>query len=108
MLQRCCRTQVNSPAQLSGLKDPALLQLWHRSKLRFRSNFWPRKSICLREEKERKEAEGRGPEGRGKEGKKGNGEREMRKRRDREMKMGVSDPLEADKYAHASGWVGLG
>lgn len=44
----------------------------------------------------------------GKEGKKGNGEREMRKRRDREMKMGVSDPLEADKYAHASGWVSLG
>ena len=48
-----------------------MLQLWQQSKLRFRSNFWPRKSICLREEKERKEAEGRGPEGRGKEGKKG-------------------------------------
>lgn len=44
----------------------------------------------------------------GKEGKKGNGEREMGKRRDRAMKMGVSDPLEADKYAHASGWVSLG
>lgn len=34
------RTQVQSPAQHKGLKDPALALLQYRSKLRLRSNSW--------------------------------------------------------------------
>ena len=30
-----------SPAQHSGLKEPALLQLWHRSHLQLAFNPWP-------------------------------------------------------------------
>ena len=33
---------VRSPAQHSGLKDLALLQLQHRSQLQLRFNSWPR------------------------------------------------------------------
>ena len=46
--QRLCstRTQVQFQARHSTLKDPALLQLWHRSKLRLRSDPWLGNSIC--------------------------------------------------------------
>ena len=33
--------QVQSPAWNSGLKDPVLLQLWHRLQLQLRFNPWP-------------------------------------------------------------------
>ena len=36
---------ISSPAQ--WVKDPALLQLWHRSKLRLRFDPWPGNSIGL-------------------------------------------------------------
>ena len=36
------RTWVRSPARHSGLKDPAMLQLWFRSPLRFGSDICPR------------------------------------------------------------------
>ena len=43
------------------LKDPALLQLQHRSQLRLRSDPWPRNSVCLgvakKEEKRERERE---------------------------------------------------
>ena len=38
-------TQIQFPAQHSGLKDLVLLQLQHRSKLRLRSDPWPKNSI---------------------------------------------------------------
>ena len=40
--------QVQSPAWHSGLKDPALPQLQHSSKLWLRSAPWPGTSICCR------------------------------------------------------------
>ena len=36
-----------SLAQHSGLKDPALLQLWHRSQLQHGFNPWPRNLYML-------------------------------------------------------------
>ena len=48
-------TQVQSPAQHSGLKDPGLLQLQHRLQLQLGSDPWPGNSICCRvAKKERK------------------------------------------------------
>ena len=38
--------KVQALARHSGLKDPAWLQLWHRSQLRLGSDPWPRNSIC--------------------------------------------------------------
>ena len=38
--------QVRPPAQHSGLKDPALLHLWHRSQMWLRFSSWPR-NFCL-------------------------------------------------------------
>ena len=40
------RTQAQSLAWHSGLKDPALPQLWYGSQLRLKSDLWPRNSIC--------------------------------------------------------------
>ena len=40
------RTKVQSLAQHSVLKDPALPQLLCRSQLQLRSDSWPRNSIC--------------------------------------------------------------
>jgi len=37
--------QVQSLAQHSGLKDPALVQLRHRSQLQLKSDLWPRSSM---------------------------------------------------------------
>ena len=55
-LQCLCssRTQVQSPAWHSGLKDPALQQLWHRSPLWLRFDLWPGNSICCRVAKRKK------------------------------------------------------
>ena len=38
--------QVHSLAGNSGLKDPALPQLWHRWRVWLRFDPWPRNSIC--------------------------------------------------------------
>ena len=48
------RTQIQPPPWHSGLKDPVLLQPWHRSQLQLRSDPWPRNSICHREAKKEK------------------------------------------------------
>ena len=49
------RTQVLSLAQHSGSKDPALVQLRHKLRLRLRSDPWPRSSMCCRAAKKRKQ-----------------------------------------------------
>ena len=36
------KVQIRSPVWHSGLKDPALLQLWRRSQLWLTFNPWPR------------------------------------------------------------------
>ena len=52
------RMQVQSPAQHSGLKDPALPQLLHRSQLQLGSDPWPGNSVCqamaIKEKKHKK------------------------------------------------------
>ena len=47
-------SQVWSPAWHSGLKDLALLQLLHRSKLQLESDPWPGNSICCVAAKKKK------------------------------------------------------
>ena len=47
-------TQVQSPAQHSGLLDPAVPWLWLRSQLWLGSDPWPRNSICHRAAKRKK------------------------------------------------------
>ena len=56
-LQHLCsaRMQVSSPAPHSELKDPALLQLYHRSQLRLGYDPWPENSIWVAK-KEKKRA----------------------------------------------------
>ena len=51
------RRQVRSPAGHSGLKDPALPQLQHRSQLWLKSDPWPRNSACHRVAKKKKKVE---------------------------------------------------
>ena len=51
----CTRTQVWSPAQLGGLKDPLLPQLGLQMQLG--SNPWPRNSLCHRAAKKKKKVE---------------------------------------------------
>ena len=48
------RIWVRSPASHSGLKDPALPQLWCGSQLRLASEPWPRNSICQKKKKTNK------------------------------------------------------
>ena len=48
------RTQVCSPAQHRGLKDPVLLQLWHRSQLWLRCGPRPKNPTCHRVHKKEK------------------------------------------------------
>lgn len=63
-LPRLCsaRTWVPHLAWPSGLKDPALLQLWHRLQVWFRSDPWPKKSMCHRAAQKGKERKKRGRE----------------------------------------------
>jgi len=44
---------IPSPAQ--WVKDPALLWLWHRSKLWLGPDLWPRSSTCSRVAKKKKQ-----------------------------------------------------
>ena len=41
VVQAIASVQVRSLAWHSGLKDPALPQLWHKSQLQLRFNPWP-------------------------------------------------------------------
>ena len=50
--------KVQYLAQHSGLKDQALLQVWHRSQQQLGSSPWPRNSICHWAAKKGGEGEG--------------------------------------------------